>query len=175
MNVVVDLINRRLRKMGLNLSSQPLFRVVWSNHQTEKRRGTFNEFYGDLFVRTTFGIHERSKYPWIKDRWVLERWFPPELVYHEDLPDSNVGSYEPIYVFQDADGNALPPVWRVVQLIIHAIMNPVSPTLRKSQLELEAEKMKNEEYVRDLESVGGEVSPVEERFARKEAVFIPAR
>jgi hypothetical protein len=175
MSVAVDLINKRLRKMGLNPYGQPLFRVVWSNYQTEKRRGVFNEFYGDLFVRTTFGVHERLKYPWIKDKWVLERWYPPEIVHHEDLPESNRGSYEPIYVFQDANGNALPPVWRAVQLIIYAIMNPVSPALRKSQLELEAEKMKNEEYMRDLEAIGGEVSPVEERFARGEAVFINSR
>jgi len=159
----------------LNLYGQPLFRVVWSNHQNERRRGTFNEFYGELFVRTTFGVHERPKYPWIEDRWVLERWYPAEVVHHDDLPESNRGTYEPIYVFQDGEGKALPPVWRVVQLILYALTHPVSPMLRKSQLELEAEKMKVEQYTRDLESVGGEVSRVEERFARGEAVFIKSR
>ena len=83
------------------------------------RRGTFSDFYGQIFLRETTEVREVPKYWSSPNRWVLERltFLPPgasihrEIVATRDLditrPTLN-GTYEPIYFFQDKHGNALP-------------------------------------------------------------------
>lgn len=116
-------INNYLKRWGNNPQGESLLRLVWSDDQRELRFGTFEEFCGPLYLRTITTVKETLKYSWIEKRWILELWQPPEKVLSSELPESHKGSYEPVYVFQDASGEALPLNLRVVELICSAMMN----------------------------------------------------
>lgn len=131
-----ETVNKHLKSWGLNPYGDPVVRVVWSDNQRELRRGTYNEFYGDIFIRTVTGVKEVPKYSWISERWVLERWYSPEKAFDADLVESNSGSYEPVYVFQDKAGNFLPLNLRVVELICSAMFNQ-PPTKQQVRQEIE--------------------------------------
>jgi hypothetical protein len=100
----VEILNQYLKAHGVNDFGQPLYRVVWSDFQLEHRRGVFRDFIGKIFLREFVGVKEVPKYNFIKERWILERWFPPSMAWHPELPDSSQGNYEPLYVFQDRLG-----------------------------------------------------------------------
>ena len=143
---VVDNINKQIRFYGTNPFSRPIFRVVFSDDQTEHRRGTYNEFYGEIFIRTITGVHEVKKYPYIKGRWILERWAGPELTFHPDLVKSNEGDYICVYIFQDKERNFLPPLLRVAEIIIKNLLNPLeSSKITNRNLEEMAKEDKAEE------------------------------
>jgi hypothetical protein len=117
-------INTYLKRWGTNPHGEPNVRLVWSNDARELRRGEFNEFYGDILLRTVEGVREVPKYSYIFERWVLERWFSPDSTASLELPVSQYkGSHEPIYVFQDKWGNPLPLSLKVVELICSAMFN----------------------------------------------------
>src|SRR5438093_12425280 len=113
---VVDFINKELKVYGFNIYGEKNFRVVYSDDQVENRKGTFEEYSGNIFVRTYTGIKEVKKYPWIKGKWILERWAPGELAYHKDLETDKNGVYVCVYIFQDICGDYLPPLLRICKI-----------------------------------------------------------
>lgn len=143
----VKSINRRLFKFGKNPDGLPIYRIVFSDDQREKRRGKFNVFYGKIFLRTEVGIKETKKYSYIKSKFLIEKWIEPHLVNmlsNNEIVDSN--GYEPIYVFEDKDGNFLRPIWSVSENICFANQNPVDYWKRKLQYEEEEKKQEQEDY-----------------------------
>jgi len=108
------------RKFGRDLSGNVRFQISWSDSQTEKRLGTYNVFYGSIYLRTEKGVREVPKYPYIKGRFVLER-----LIYHSnpELPISKI-SYEPIYIFESSKGESLPLNEKVAIIVCHTCLNP---------------------------------------------------
>lgn len=113
------------REFGKNLRGEANFRVSWSNTQTEVRRREYNEFHGELFVRTVRETSECLKYPLIRDRWIIEMWVAPNPVYTDEIVSAREkGSYECIYIFQDKDGQYLPVNELVARIVIKAILNP---------------------------------------------------
>ena len=125
-------VNERLAEIyGKTLHEKPLFRVVWSNDQFEVRNGTFNEFYGHIFVRTVTGARVVRKYSYIQERWILEKWFPIEPTNELPHPDG----YEIIYLFEDKNGNPLPVIWRVLEIICHVALNPMDSIHIKQALD----------------------------------------
>jgi len=142
----INQVNARLRlHYGSNLVGLPFFRLVFSDRQLEKRFGVYQEFYGKIFLREFVGVREVPKYNYLKGKWVLERWIPPAYAYTPDIPDSSEGSYEPIYVFQDAAGNALPVVEEFVDKVIDTILHPQLPGHRAALLRSEEETALNKE------------------------------
>ena len=155
------------RELGRSVyDNLPNYRVIWSTGVTEKRHGTFNDFYGKIFVRTYQGVREVLKYPNDQDRYVLERLEStagnPELI--------EPFSYEPIYVFKDKRGFYLPLNMKVIEIYTRAIKHPRSGSEIKAQLEddiAEEEKKEVEEFMAILENVGR--SPL---FAYEDSVFL---
>lgn len=121
-------INDRLELYyGRELDGRPRYRVVWSTTQLEKRVGEFNEFYGSIYLRTFTGMKEVPKYPFDKDRWVVEKLF---YIKNPEIIAEKPGSYEPFYVMKDALGNFLPLNWKAVDLAVSfAEARPVGITL----------------------------------------------
>lgn len=103
---------------GCNDAGNQLYRVVFSDSQTEKRFGVFQEHVGKLFLREYRGLKEVPKYPWIKHRWVFERWMPPALVYDPEIPGTADGSYEPMQIFEHTDGHEVPVTREICAAII---------------------------------------------------------
>lgn len=155
-----------LREFGRGLEGLQNYRIIWSTGVTEKRLGTFTDFYGKIFVREVTEVREVLKYPYDQDRWILERVqaasMNPELVAHY--------SYEPIYVFKDKRGFYLPLNEKVVTIIADNIKHPQTPGEIRARYEkeiAEEERKEIEEFVGILDEVGR--SPL---FAYEDSVFL---
>lgn len=162
----IDIINEKIKEHGLNLFDQPLYRIVWSDYQTEMRKGIFRITFGNLFLGEKIDTRRVPKYNYIIERWILERWFPPSLAFNPELPDSSQGDYIPLYVFQDKFNNPLPVVEKVVQRIIYMAENPIHYTEEQRIADLKDKEDKEVKAYMDAL----EVSPITNALHMKEAV-----
>lgn len=126
--MITDSFNKRLKALfGHDLLGRQHFRLVWSDDQIEKRMGDFHNFYGDLYLNTTFGTSEVPKYQkYAKHRWVLERltWVPRNMN-KEIVPLTDDGAtYEPVYVYTPIDADLSPPPMSAIIFTIHCFRNP---------------------------------------------------
>lgn len=115
----IESLNQRLSDhFGLDTTSnRPMFRIVWSNDQTEKRMvDTLDSGIHLLFPE----IREVKKYSHIKDFYVLERLVIIPEFQQKELAGLQV-SYEPLWVFRDARNNPLPPKWEVAKIIVDTL------------------------------------------------------
>jgi hypothetical protein len=164
-----EAINERLELYyGRELDGRARYRVVWSTHQFEKRQGEFNEFYGQIFLRTFVGIKELPKYPYDQDRWVIEKLF---YIRNTEIIAERPGSYEPFYIFKGPAGEFLPLNAKVVDMVVgFAEAKPVGIKLTdkdwqaQEQKEIEAEA---EYFMNDLDNHGRS-----ELFAHENSAFI---
>jgi hypothetical protein len=151
-------INLRLKNQyGVAPNGNPRFRVVWSDSQTEKRFGRYAEFYGKIFVREVVGLHETKKYPYIKERWILEQWNPPEITYDAQIPETAEGAYDPAWTFQHDEGYPVHVSFEIIQAIIYEMEHKPLPGHRASQQRTEETKKFDTEVaqnVLDLEERG---------------------
>lgn len=118
----VEEINKKLKEYhGTDDEGRPIFRVVWSDSQTEKRFGTFTESYGPIFLREVKGMQVVPKYSYIQHRWILEKlmFAMTDEVIGLDL---NNRCYEPVYTFEDKFGRVLPVEWWAVEMIIARLL-----------------------------------------------------
>lgn len=144
----------------------PKYRVSWTTGQTEKRfikdRNVFSD--SGLFLRTESGVFAVAKYPYDKDRWVLEKAVPVPSGY--DVVDCNY-SYEPLFIFKDKDGNFLPLERQAVVMLIFFHENPDVTKLTPEQMadmekKIEAkEVMEFEDKLQDVMSDPYQIELVE--------------
>jgi hypothetical protein len=108
----IDSINRQLEDLfGVDtITGQAIWRVAWSEDQFEHRRGIYTDYSpGGLYIRTVNEVRYVPKYrQWIKEKYVLERLVVIPEASVSELPGIKV-SYEPIYPFETATGEYLPP------------------------------------------------------------------
>lgn len=150
------------------LDGRPIWRLVWSDLMTEKRQGEFNDFYGDIFIRSYRGIREVRKYNYIKERWILEKFSPGQ---NPDISGDDGGSYEPFFVFESAKDDYLAPTLKVVEFIITMARQRVvsTPSERKAVVE-KAEDEEVKQFLGELEDKGR--SPIESLLHMREAVSL---
>jgi hypothetical protein len=177
----VDDINKSLIDLfGIDTeSSNPIWRVVWSQDQFEWRHGTYTDYTPNgLFIREVTETRWVPKYrQWITNKYVLERLVA--------VPEMNLGeltvkkSYEPIYPFEDKDGNALPPKFEACQFVINTIYAAQYGThnLRKyndpdcnQETELENRRKRVDGLVEEL---FGEQSSLEGTTVTGESIIVP--
>ena len=132
----------------------PRYRVSWTTGQTEKRLiKDRNVFSGPIFLRTESGVFEVPKYPFNKDRWVLEKC----IVVPRDYAIVGVNhTYEPLFVFETNKGEFLPLEKKAINLILHFHEHPELTRLSPSEL-ASAEAKAEAEEVADFEQKIGEV------------------
>jgi len=117
----IESINKQLiNHYGIDtITCHPIFRVVWSEDQFEKR----------LTDRTSEGLQllfpEVQLLPkyrqWIKERYVLERLVLIPDVNVSELPTQKQ-SYEPLFTFENAfNGEYLPPKFEAAKLVIDTL------------------------------------------------------
>lgn len=118
----IDTINRQLREeFGIETeSNNPMYRVVWSMDQYEKRMMDYDDHGGKLLFPKVRMVPKYKQ--WIVDRYVLESLvIIPEINEHELV--STKKSYEPLFVFQNAyDGEYLPPRFDAAKFVIDAVL-----------------------------------------------------
>ncbi len=117
----VELINKSLiDNYGIDtFSSLPIFRVVWSDEQFEKRLMECTDAGIQLL---TPEVREVRKYwHWIRHRYILERLvLVPE---HQQVELAGVKiSYEPLWTFENSQG-ALPPTEQACKFIVDTVLS----------------------------------------------------
>lgn len=112
----LETINQRmLETWGRGVAEQPLYRVVWTTKQTERRYGTFiKETEAGIYLGSETCERECPKYPMLPDYWVLE-WIQPNIGNPELLAQ---WSYEPLYFFKDKHNRPLPYDWEIIETVI---------------------------------------------------------
>lgn len=120
----VENINKRLLEhFGIDTdTSQPIWRIVWSEDQFEYRKGTYTDYTpSGLFLREVTEVRYVPKYrQWIQKKYVLERLVVVPEMNLVELAGTKL-SYEPLWVFEDKFGNALPPKWEAAKFIIDTV------------------------------------------------------
>src|SRR6476646_3306382 len=115
-NEPIEVINLRLKEVySTAWNGNPIWRVVWSEDQFEKRLTKFTDGGIELLKAE---VRELPKYrQWIHNKYVLERYV---MVTDERLTEK--ASYEPIHVFEDKNGNPLPPKWEACEWVIKTLL-----------------------------------------------------
>jgi len=127
----IHLINRRLRDLyGVDFLDQPMYRVIWSDDQLEKRFSTFRDYVPgtNILLREVTEVRECKKYSFLEPQYILEKLF--RNIHNKEILDNDtynpaVTTYEPLWCFGlESNGRAKPLIWRAVELIIVSALNP---------------------------------------------------
>ena len=113
-------LNRQLKhQFGLDTDDmQPMWRVVWSDDQFERRLDKFTPSGIELLYPE---YQTLPKYQWIAGRWVLEnRVLVPEVSQME--LDGLKKSYECIYAFPTKEGMPIVPSFAACKFLADAIL-----------------------------------------------------
>lgn len=117
----INTLNSQLENLyGTDFTTrQPIWRIVWSEDQFEKRLMDVSREGLTLLVPQ---VMEVPKYrQWIKERYVLEQLVIVPEVSVKELAGVKV-SYEPMYVFQNAyNGEYLPPRMDAAKFVIDSV------------------------------------------------------
>ena len=139
----VDRINESLKdSYGIEtVSGLPMWRIVWSADQFEKRKSKFTPAGIELIQPQVF---EFPKYPHVKNKWILEN-----LVLVPDFQQDELcglkKSYECMFVFEhQRTGAMLPPRYDVSQFIIHTIEVAKGAKFNAAKYKQDPEKAKKE-------------------------------
>ncbi len=95
---IEQLNSKLLAEYGDDLTGNPIWRVSWSNDQIEKRISKYTDSGLELLFPE---VQEKPKYPWIKDRWILERLVAVPDIHFGEL--TTPISYECMWKFQTPD------------------------------------------------------------------------
>jgi hypothetical protein len=115
----IETLNQRLvDEFGKDSDTgHPMFRIVWSNDETEMRLMDVTDLGVEL-------IHPEvrlvKKYPYMKDIYVLERLVAIPEANLIELPATKI-SYEPIWAYRDDENNPLPPIWPATKFVIDCL------------------------------------------------------
>ena len=91
------------------------WRIVWSTDELEYRMCSYTAEGFEFLYPEKLLV---KKYPLQQDRYILEHLIPvPDGV--DDLTTKT--SYEPLWTFEDGNGNPLPPLWDVCKLLIEQV------------------------------------------------------
>jgi hypothetical protein len=178
----IEAINKHLiNHFGIDsISGIPIWRIVWSEDQIEKRLGTYEDYTsGGLYIRTVTEVREVPKYrQWIQEKYVLERLVVVPEYNENELPSARV-SYEPIWVFENKQGGYLPPKFEAAKFVIdtiysvqygsHSLVKYVDPeNTQEKHLE---EKRKRVDAI--IEELFGEQSSLQGTTVTGESIIVP--
>lgn len=166
----IEILNKRLLDTFSKdyITNQPNFRIVFSDDQFEKR---LTDRTKDGFQLLTPVMMELPKYKqYIHSKYIIENLFvvPPSHA-HELAEKTN---YEPVWVFEDKDGNYLPPKWEVCLIVINSLLaargKPAGYAKYKESIETDEMK---EERIKNLEKdLFGNETRITDRLAIQEGV-----
>lgn len=100
------------------ITGKPIWRVVWSDDQYEKRLMDVTDS-GLQLLHPEIRLVPKYR-QWIPHKWVLERLVLIPDINSKELPVMKQ-SYEPMLPFEDKFGNALPPKVEACKFIIDTV------------------------------------------------------
>ena len=170
----IESINQQLIDLfGLDTATgQPIFRIVWSEDQLEKRLTDRSE--KGLILPFPM-VKLLPKYQWIKEKFVLER-----LVV---VPEQNIKelagiklSYEPLWVFKGKNEEYVPPTLWAAKFVIdtlYAAMGKTSLAKYVDEAEKYPEEAKRQRVKKLEEELFGDESNLLGRTVTGEAIVVP--
>jgi len=116
----IDSLNRQLVDLyGIDtITGQPIWRIVWSEDQFEKRLMDTTDSGLILLVPEVRLVPKYRQ--WVHQKYVLERLVIIPEINIPELPATKV-SYEPLFVFMDKNDNYLPPILDVAKIVIDTV------------------------------------------------------
>jgi len=112
----IFVLNKRLEdRYGLGPDSlRSLWKLSWSNTQFEKRYGTYRDYVRgtNILLREVNEVREVRKYPYIENRWLLERLVPVPDINQDELITKL--SYECVWAFKLGQL----PTWLTVEFLV---------------------------------------------------------
>jgi hypothetical protein len=135
----------------------PKYRVSWTTGQTEKRYIKDRQvFSGPIYLRTESGVFTVPKYPFSKDRWVLEKCIAVPRDY--DIVGTN-HTYEPLFVFETNKGEFLPLEKKAINLIIYFHERPEANRMTPGQMADDEAKIDAAEVAEFEQKIGEMMTP----------------
>lgn len=128
---------------GITIDGSPIFRVVWSEDQYEKRWTNYTDAGIELLEPE---VREYPKYKqYIHEKYVLERLVIIDSTKINGSPVLNV-TYEPLFTFEDTNKNYLPPRYKACKFIIDSLYAALGKqSLAKYKDELATESVEERE------------------------------
>jgi hypothetical protein len=120
----IEVINKRLADFyGKGDNGQQRLRVVYSDDQIEKQYTNFTPEGLELPYKI---MREVPKYKqWIQHKYILESLTAVPETSQDEVNGLKL-SYEPLWVFQSESGEALPPKWEIIQVIMQSVEEAMS-------------------------------------------------
>ena len=162
----VRLINQKLvERYGKADDGRPVFRLVWSDSQHETR---IEDMRNGIYLPYKIAM-DLPKYSYLSERWVLEK-----LVYHPcpEIPESFNGHYEPVYVFQDRNGNYLSPYFWACEAAIDSVNTPKEKE-SENAMRTREEKENEKKVEKNLQIIQNESPYLATMLHNKEAIVVP--
>jgi hypothetical protein len=180
MENIKSLNNQLVSLFGIDtMTGRSIWRIVFSEDQFEKRLGTYDDFTeSGIFIRTVTEVREVPKYrQWIQNKFVLERLVIVPEINRDELPISKL-SYEPMFVFEDKRGNALPPKMEVCKIVIDTVyaakgkqsLAKYKDPESNHENALELQKQRVDEI---YEEVFGDETNVSDHLTRQTGIVVP--
>ena len=169
----IESINKQLVNMfGIDtITGRPIFRVVWSEDQFEKRLTQYTDSGLQLLHPE---VRELPKYrQWIKEKYVLERLVLVPDVNLSELPSERM-SYEPLWVFEDRHGNYLPPRFDAAKVVVDTVYAALGKESLAKYKDEENTLEGREKNIKNIEEeLFGNESNVSDALAHNQAVTVP--
>jgi hypothetical protein len=149
------------------VTGKPIWRIVWSEDQLEKRLTSFTDSGLQLLVPE---VRLLPKYrQWIQNKHVLERLTIVPEINSDELPSEKL-SYEPIYVFETAEGKALPPRSDVSKFVIDTLY----ASQGKGSLAKYVEDNDVDKRIQDMQDyLFSDETDVSDALSRQEGIVVP--
>lgn len=110
----IEIINQRLiDHFGKFEDGRANWRLIWSSDEREYR---LSEYSLEGLQLSRPEMLFLPKYSLQKDRYILEYL---QGINNPELTTKT--SYEPLWTFEDKDGNPLPPIWDAIYLLINQV------------------------------------------------------
>lgn len=170
----VESINRQLVDLfGIDtVTGQAMYRVVFSEDEYEMRKTDRTK---DGFLLLTPVFVRAPKYKqWIHQKYILENLVGVPEIHQDEITTKT--SYEPLWVFEDKNGNPLPPAIWACKFVIDTVRAAIG---KKSMAKYVDEEAKNPEEEREkrinklTEELFGDESNLMGRTVTGEAVIVP--
>lgn len=173
----IETLNARLiDHYGLDTSTgEPMWRIVFSDDQFEKRLGEYEDRTpSGLFIRRVTEVREVPKYrQWIKGKYVLENLVAIPVQNLMDLPATKT-SYEPIFIYENAKGEALPPIWSVTKIVIDSVYFAKGTANNFPKYKDNPIEDRQREFDEMYNYLYGDKTEVSDALAYKEGVVVPS-
>lgn len=151
------------------ITGDPIWRIVWSEDQFEKRLMDVTDTGISLLVPEVRLVPKYRQ--WIKKKYVLERLVLIPEINTSELPATKV-SYEPIFVFSDKNDNYLPPRIDISQIVIDTIYAAQGKSsLAKYIDNSDEENAKNIEEI--YEYLYGDETDITDSLRYKSGIVVP--